>query len=874
MELLLTETTGSHRTNEYVRISVPFSRGALKSEQHLELCTRDSGPLPLQTSALKRWPDGSVKWLLLDFPATVPADATACYYLHPATEPASEPAYGIRVAQGDDTWLVDTGAAQFYLDARELRPFSRVIAGGRDMLAEDRSSCTLDMSGTGKIRPIVASISVDTKGPLRTTLVIQGMFSRNDHLGPRYTCRLDFFAGSSRVTLACTLHNPRPALHPGGLWDLGDQGSLFIREFAVRLCFAEELVHEVRCSTMPGTPSYTCAEAADRLSLYQESSGGKNWQSPLHRSCHGDIPFNLAGFRLLVNDMPKLHGKRATPLVWCATGSGRGMAVTVPGFWQEFPKEISVDRTGLVIGLLPGCFPDLHELQGGEQHASVIHFDFDAAPDSVDCLRQPLTVQLAPETYCRSGAISDLPVPTSEDEKTEDLIDLVINGPEELLAKRELIDEYGWRNFGEIYADHEAVYHQESSPFISHYSNQYDICAGLYRKYFTTGTPLWGTLAADLARHLLHIDIYHTDQDREEYNHGLFWHTDHYIPAGLATHRSFSREHLQTKDPRFCGGGPGAEHCYTSGLLLHYFVTGDTEYREAVIRLARWSLRSLRGPQTVLAATRKALRHINLFFGTSRMHNRPFPRFPLSRGTGNAINACLDAFEASDDQWFLNQTELLINGTLHPADDIDARDLLDAEAAWSYTVMLVAVARYLDMKYERGELDEPFKYARSCLLSYAHWMVQHEYPYLDKPEILEYPTETWPAQDLRKSVILYHAARYAPAEAQPVFLEKAQFFYTTAKEQLLNHPTSSYTRPVALMLQNGWVGARLSRERVPPAAIPDIPTFVEGRPTPAFNLFTMVRRISSEFVTALRCFSLAGEFRWLNLRLQSSRYKP
>ena len=40
-------------------------------------------------------------------------------------------------------------------------------------------------------------------------------------------------------------------------------------------------------------------------------------------------------------------------------------------------------------------------------------------------------------------------------------------------------------------------------------------------------------------------------------------------------------------------------------------------------------------------------------------------------------------------------------------------------------------------------------------------MVEHERPYLDHPEQLEYPTETWAAQELRKANVLRWAARYA-----------------------------------------------------------------------------------------------------------------
>ena len=61
-----------------------------------------------------------------------------------------------------------------------------------------------------------------------------------------------------------------------------------------------------------------------------------------------------------------------------------------------------------------------------------------------------------------------------------------------------------------------------------------------------------------------------------------------------------------------------------------------------------------------------------------------------------------------------------------------------------------------------SELDRMYAWARASLLHYARWMAEHEYPYLDKPEILEFPTETWAAQDIRKSDVFHYAERYAP----------------------------------------------------------------------------------------------------------------
>jgi hypothetical protein len=621
------------------------------------------------------------------------------------------------------------------------------------------------------------------------------------------------------VRITFTIHNPAAASHGGGLWDLGDAGSLLFESLGFTLPGASAPA-ELHCLPAPGAAPLWAAGCA-RFSLSQTSSGGENWRSPVHRNREGAVALQGGGYRAALDGREICSGRRATPVLWQGGGE-QGMALAVPLFWQEFPGEISCGEGALRFFPFPPGFPGRHELQGGEQKTKEFWVDFVTGKEGLSWALYPIAAQAAPELYRQSGIFADLP-------GEADLVDRFtsVSG---LREKRETADEYGWRNFGEIYADHEAVYHRGPELFVSHYNNQYDCVSGLYRKAFATGDPGWRELAADLARHVRDIDLYHTDADREEYNHGLFWHTDHYVDAGLSSHRSFSREHLEHKAPHLCGGGPGAEHCYTTGLLLHHFQTGDPDFKDAVIDLARWALLSLSGPQTVLAALKRGVGSLQRW-RSSRGERVLLPRYPLTRGTGNAITACLDAFEAGAGRPFLDRAEELIRGALHPGDDIAARNLLNPELAWSYTVLLAALVKFLDKKRELGELDGGFGYARNSLLAYAQWMLANEYPYLDKPEILEFPNETWAAQDLRKSVLLYQAAGYADSLGQQgSFLEKARFFYDASCAELRNRPGSAFCRPVALMLQNGWVAPRLEdppRRRAPPGAGPP----VAGRPS-------------------------------------------
>lgn len=865
-EILITERGGVARNKEFVRVGIPFAQGEVEDPAGLSLMNPEGAGQPAQIAVLKRWRDNSIKWALCDFVASVPADARTVYRIVRAQGAALPRAAAIRVTPGADAWRVDTGAATFVVDARTFRPFSRVSAGNRQVLAPYSSTCLFSHDGVSKLIPSVDSVTLETAGPIRAVLCLKGRFSAHDKFdggAPRFVCRLHFFAASSRVVLEFTLCNPRAARHGGGLWDLGDKGSLLFKELALLLQFTEGCVEQVVCSAEEGRAPFSCSGPTENVTIYQESSGGENWLSPTHRAGNGQVPFNLRGYDVKVNGTAVAQGKRATPVVWCGRGE-RGIAAVLPRFWQEFPKALELDRAGMKIALFPHCFPAFHELQGGEQTTTTVHLDFDTSPTGLGWARSPLVAIAAPQVYRDSGAIPDLPLPGGD----ADLVDRFVAGPEVVFGKREVIDEFGWRNFGELYADHEAVYSQAPAAFVSHYNNQYDACAGIYRKFFATGDPRWGELAADLAHHVIDIDIYHTTQDREEYNGGLFWHTDHYIPAGLATHRSFSREHRDVKDSRFCGGGPAAEHCYTSGLMLHYFMTGNPDYRDAVISLAHWVVRLLAGPHALLMVAKRIKQYVSMVNSARKAVAPVFPRYPLSRGTGNAISACLDAYEMGGGGRFLEQAEEFIRGAIHPGDDIVARDLLDPENAWSYTVLLVAVAKYLDKKAELGEIDGGYAYARACLLAYGEWMLRHEYPYLDKPELLEYPNETWPAQDLRKSVIFYHAARFSEQNRREAYLEAARFFFTAARDELEYHSTSGFTRPMVLMLQNGWVGARLAGE-TSAAPVPNVPSAHFGTPTPRLGFMAVAARAGGELARAMRSINLHREIALVRARLQS-----
>jgi hypothetical protein len=771
-----------------VTLGLPFAPGLLPSVNQLLLKTERGRDVPVQVGALDRWNDGSVRWALIDFQGSA-AEIYALGVSHSA--PRLPPSFaGILVERKEQGLFVSVGVARFRILAPPLLSFALVSGQPEQSVAEGH----LEIQGASGERWMVAldAVDVESAGALRSVVVVRGSArGRRSHEMLRVTIRIHFFANLPIARFDITLHNPNRARHPGGYWELGDPGSVHLREVAFRLRPTGRSDDcELWCSPELNAPF---ERSQQRLELYQDSSGGPHWDSRNHVNRRGEVPLVFRGYWLRT-ETGERRGLRSTPLVVARTGASQ-IAVAVPQFWQNFPRAIEASSDSILVGLFPRQSRDTHELQAGEQktHRFFVSFAAGGVHDhAVDWCRQPIIACAEPAWYC--SAQPDVRLTPRSDVSSDAyarLVDQAITGDTSFERKREIADEYGWRHFGDIYADHEAVGHKGPAPLLSHFNNQYDAVAGFACQVFMTADHRWWLAMDELARHVVDIDIYHTDRDKSAFNRGLFWHTHHYVDAGRSTHRSYPAAN------GVIGGGPSPEHNYSTGLMFHYFLTGEEASRESVLELARWVIDMDDGSKTVFRWLAGGPTGLASAAGTLLYHGP-------GRGAANSIRTLLNAFRLTGQRLYLDKAEELVRRCIHPEDDIASLDLLDAERRWFYTVFLQALGRYLQVKAERLEWDGMYAYARASLLHYARWMAEHEYPYLDKPEILKYPTETWAAQDMRKSEVFDLACLLATGEERARFKERSDFFFRYATETLMGMTTRALTRPVVLLLANGF----------------------------------------------------------------------
>lgn len=840
------ESTGPRRC-EPITTGVPFARGHLADVDRLRLIGPDGLQRPLQARATDRWSDGSIRWALIDFQADVTSPADPPHLLF--TDGASEARAASSVVLTETTSGVEitTGPMRVTVAPGGAFPISSAAGSAGAILAGDQSGFEITSAGR-RVRWVVAEVSVVDAGPVRAELLVRAVAQHADPDSPLSVfARLEVFAGSPVVRVSLTIRNTRPAAHPGGQWPLGDPGSFYLDSAALVLHLTTPL--ESLSGAMETGQSLRPLRLPFRV--LQASSGTPRWNAATHLNKDGRVTLPFRGYRATSPD-GTVTGDHALPIVTGWTGAGR-LTVTVPHFWQRFPSAVSVEPERLTVGLLPEGVEDVHELQGGEQTTGVIVMAFgddEVSDPPLAWCHSRLLARTPPAYVSATNAVPYLPADDSAHQAYFDLVRTGLVPALGFVAKRDTADEYGWRHYGDIPADHESAFRPPDQPFVSHYNNQYDAIAGFACHFLRSGTVAWWSLMDDLARHVRDIDIYHTSGDKSAYNHGLFWHTNHYVDAGTSTHRTYPRGNA-------AGGGPSAEHNYNQGLMLHYFLTGDPASREAAVGLGQWTIDMDDGSLTPFRWLSRAPTGLASF---TFNHHQP------GRGAGHSIMACIAAHRLTGERKYLDKAESLIARCVHPDEAIAMTYVENIETHWSYTAFLQALGLYLEHKIDLGDRDAAFGHGRQSLLVFARWMVEHEHPYLDRRDLLEYPTETWVAQDLRKADVFFWAARHAAGAERLLFSERSRLYLDYVTGTIPTMAGYWFARPLVLILTQGLRAVWLCDPdtSLPPAVAADVAL----KPAPPRPPFTPQRRIAlrravaAAIVGATGALTLTGWIVW------------
>jgi len=691
------------RKGELVTCGVPFLKGEIPQGKGLVALQDGKRPLRIQAKILERYGDGSVRWARLDFAPEVPAGGASRILVRPgfwATRTPSPLSWQL----GDRKAVVHTGPADFVIGLRPFRLFESVKIRGREFLdpSFEGSGLLLRTEGGTKYRVDLSSIEAafEETGPLRLLLRVRGkLVPESGRTGTAcFVCRYVFVAGSSAVRLFFTLRNPQKHNHPGNIWDLGQGGSLFVEDFSLVIGLKPGICEK---GVVPAGRGRICSGPFKReLTLYQDSSGGRNWRSYNHVNKDYRMPVSFCGYRIYRDGKKIGEGKRIDG--WAhAYGPHGGVAVAVRHFWQNFPKAVSCRKGALRVGLWPGEFADSHEILGGEQKTHELLFFFHGAEVShqaagrlVDAFNNPLIALPDPGHVVESGvfgpsALLDRKRFANLEATCDSAFDPRGGSSETFVSKWELIDEYGWRHFGDTFADNERApaamvrdfpqYHIGSTP-IGHYVNEYDVISAVMLQGLRRGDPRWLSFADAMARHHADICIYHTDKDVPAYSHGPFMHTTHETAAYRSTFRSYPIEAKRYGLRYGQGGGPNAGHTYVDCLAYHYLLTGNRTSLDSFLEAAGWAAESP-------------------WFSPRMMGD--------GRGYGNFLRTFVLAYRLTGNRSYYEKAITVMSWVKRPF------------AGLAGTLFSEALGSFIQLKIDREEFDGDLKKARELLMSFG-----------------------------------------------------------------------------------------------------------------------------------------------------------
>lgn len=574
--LTVTEDSGVRRIGQPVSSGIPLPRGQLWDDAGLRLLNADGVEVPLQTEVLARWPDDSIRWVLLIFQADLLPRERARFNAEYGSAVERAQRRGLQLHRDGNSLQVAAGALKWSLPSEGVT--AAVDRAGEEwrwvgvptLTARDKDGFVYTSAGTSY------AVDVEEDGPQRAVVRIRGELRAESPGAPglfAFEYRLFFFRDRAVVRIDPVLTNLMA--HAGA-------GSEVIELHEVSLVFPKWLSGQDALAYELGLLSPSDAGAQHLIGMASEATSG--------------VPERITGktfggFRLAQEDVGLLRmadqpedimlSKRSSGWIHFTRGE-RQVGVGVRHFWEQFSKGFEVTPAGdLCIHLwVDGSLT----MRGGEAKRHEVYVSLEDEPNMAAWL-QPLMAVASPEWYSDTEGMGqpifvyDPELLPLLDPSVAAYEEFVQEGFVQLLRNREVLKEYGWRHFG----DWSTTWDPDGWGNI-----ECDLARAFFLQFARTGELEYLRFAETAARHWMDLDI--------------IWAADtlSWLGGGI--------EHSTAHRSKTVDTG----HTWLQGLVDYYLFTGDRRSLEAALLTGDWFAR--------MALERPA--------SGPRLHNRPGARRP------------------------------------------------------------------------------------------------------------------------------------------------------------------------------------------------------------------------------------------------------
>jgi hypothetical protein len=554
--LMVRETEGVAR-KEPVTFGIPLPQGALGDARSIGVV--DGGRhVPAEATALCRWPDGTIKWLLVDASVEIGARQTERLELR----------FGRRVLRP-----VGKAANVLTESEREIR-FSTLAA--RFVVSKQTGEGGL--FGGDRLDRLISRLPVSRLTATDGTV----------YLGKPERVEVER-ASPQTAVVKVTGHHVNAADEPYFGFVLRyflSVGSAFVRVDHV-------LCHDMVSPGMKYGDEMKSFAALDLVFEPADATGSATLA--LEEGASATLPSGQRLFQHLDNQYAlgsDRQGKRAPGLI-----QQGGLTVAVRDFWQQWPKSLASEKGKLIVGLCPTLEPkdryanrpDEDVLyyclrdgtytfrSGFEKRHELLMGPSDALSREQALARAnaPLVVTAEPKWYTSSGAVFDIAAERPAEFAMYD--EILSDAVDAYVAVREQNHWYGLVNFGDWYGERG-----------HNWGNiEYDLQHGLLTQYFRTGDRRFFVVAEQAARHNADVDVVHHAAGQvagpggprrvgQAWVHSMC-HTGGYYPSDYKGMSIYSQGYCENRG-----------HMWSQGNLEYALLTGDAQVRRSALQLADW----------------------------------------------------------------------------------------------------------------------------------------------------------------------------------------------------------------------------------------------------------------------------------------------
>ena len=600
VSLSVSETKGISRQNVPITQGVPLPKGALHDLDSVWVENGDGQPVSAQFRALSRWEDGSLKWVLTDFSADVPAegqvDYAFCYGQKPASIPLDET---IQIEESDDQITVCTGPLRFVVNRRQFLLIESAELGNVDAEGGFLPECEVVTEGVasggeawvricesfndaqgkryiyGMGGDCLASLAKDEYtveleevGPLRTVIKCTGAFEADipfhhytGYRPFRMVTRIYTYAGQTHLRI---LHTVVVACNPR---------ETEVEEIALRVPVSLKNGVRFRAASLRPTEGSLNPDEAimlgqrsdNQFRVEQQRAGQRRTVAEGQRT-EGwmTIEDDQVGVGVGLRHMPEEYPKALR-----VAGTGEGIDVFL---WKDLDgKRLSFKRYTEAVswGEGEGVYAD----GTGTAKTSEFFVCFYKAsegndiPDRLRGLLTPPHVAIDPEWTAHCDATGGFaPVDPKQFPESERMMTGFLDW---LIRSIQLGRWYGFFDWGDALV----TWEQEANDwrFYGRWgwcNSEWDPRHGVWIQYLRTGRADYFQLGESMTRHSVDVDTCHFHPFRPYMVGGCFRHsTDHF------------------------GDEPSTSHTFVDGWMDYYYLTGDLRTYEVLREAGEFFLR-------------------------------------------------------------------------------------------------------------------------------------------------------------------------------------------------------------------------------------------------------------------------------------------